>query len=418
MSHPATFLPEPLAINDAGNAAGAQTFYGNSGISGYALALINGSVLSISFEPGDSNSTAAVAINSSNQVAGHERFYGVFLWQNGIKTFIHTPSDCCATAMNNGAVIVGYTIFTGSTSAHAFQWNGTLKDLGTLGGPSSAAQGINSLGQIVGSAFTASGGSHAFIVDKGNMTDLNTLIPSNSGWVLTQATGINDSGRIVGNGLYNGNQRAFLLTPVSSQLNLTGIFPNAGGNAGTATVNLIGTGFQSGVQVRLVGSGSDIVGTPAAITASGSALTTNFNLVGAAVGPRNVVLTNPDGTSVQSANAFTVQQGGAPQLSASIVGFNTIHVGRAQEFLISYGNSGNVDALGVHLSVTFPSSVASSLGFGSEVGVVSTGTLGPNTVVTVDLGRVPAGSESLITMFLTASSSQRPFSIQTSIRGH
>ena len=46
------------------------------------------------------------------------------------------------------------------------------------------------------------------------MKDLNTLIPANSGWVLTEARAINSSGQIVGNGIKDGEQRAFLLKPV------------------------------------------------------------------------------------------------------------------------------------------------------------------------------------------------------------
>jgi uncharacterized membrane protein len=42
--------------------------------------------------------------------------------------------------------------------------------------------------------------------------DLNRLITS-SGWMLTSATGINDSGQIVGVGLRDGQVRAFLLNP-------------------------------------------------------------------------------------------------------------------------------------------------------------------------------------------------------------
>ena len=47
------------------------------------------------------------------------------------------------------------------------------------------------------------------------MVDLNHLISPASGWVLTSANGLNDSGSIVGTGLVNGQQRAFLLTEFS-----------------------------------------------------------------------------------------------------------------------------------------------------------------------------------------------------------
>ncbi len=46
------------------------------------------------------------------------------------------------------------------------------------------------------------------------MQDLNSLIPAGSGWALSVARDINDAGQIVGEGVINGQQRAFLLTPV------------------------------------------------------------------------------------------------------------------------------------------------------------------------------------------------------------
>jgi probable HAF family extracellular repeat protein len=45
------------------------------------------------------------------------------------------------------------------------------------------------------------------------MIDLNNLIASGSGWVLTSAEAINDKGQIVGWGTLNGTSRAFLLDP-------------------------------------------------------------------------------------------------------------------------------------------------------------------------------------------------------------
>jgi probable HAF family extracellular repeat protein len=72
------------------------------------------------------------------------------------------------------------------------------------------ALGINNNGQVVG----FSGGS-AFLYSGGAMIDLNTLIPTNSGWTLEEATGINDSGQICGYGRNpSGQDDAFLLTPV------------------------------------------------------------------------------------------------------------------------------------------------------------------------------------------------------------
>jgi hypothetical protein len=60
----------------------------------------------------------------------------------------------------------------------------------------------------------ADGASRAFHWKNGALSDLNTSIPTGSGWVLKAASAINDVGQISGTGLYNGGTRAFLLTPV------------------------------------------------------------------------------------------------------------------------------------------------------------------------------------------------------------
>ena len=78
---------------------------------------------------------------------------------------------------------------------------GTVIDLGTLDGyRSSEAFGINSAGQVVGRAdepTTAGAPDHAFLYTDGvGIQDLNALIPAGSGWVLTEARAINDTGFI------------------------------------------------------------------------------------------------------------------------------------------------------------------------------------------------------------------------------
>ncbi len=206
----------------------------------------------------------------------------------------------------------------------------------------------------------------------------------------------------------------FAFTPTNTQV--TTVVPNHGGNAGTVTVQVIGGNFQPGAHLKLTGIGPDILGS-AASTASASVVAATFDLRGAATGTRNVVVVNPDNTTVALTGAFTVEQGGAPQLWTQIVGKNLIRFGRQQGFFITYGNRGNVDAVDVHLTLTFPSTLASGLGFGNEVGVVTTAALGPTTVVTVNLGELPAGATTQLPVFITASSSQPPFNIQASIRG-
>lgn len=47
------------------------------------------------------------------------------------------------------------------------------------------------------------------------MQDLNDLIPANGDWSLTIAISINTRGQITGEGVFNGTEHGFLLTPVS-----------------------------------------------------------------------------------------------------------------------------------------------------------------------------------------------------------
>jgi probable HAF family extracellular repeat protein len=102
----------------------------------------------------------------------------------------------------------------GPHGLHAFlSEESVMRDLGTLETGTSEASAINDFGQVVGRSSVASGGHHAFIYSDGRMTDLNDMIPPDSGWELTDATDINNAGQIVGCGYLNGSVGAFLLTP-------------------------------------------------------------------------------------------------------------------------------------------------------------------------------------------------------------
>lgn len=123
-----------------------------------------------------------------------------------------------ALAMNNQAQVVGYY---SADLMHAAPWQAFVWDNevftalpGFPSAPETHASAINNLGQIVGYSFNGPDNQRAVLWEDGEMTDLSLLPEALAqGWVLTEATAINDWGQIVGNGYLNGVMRAFLLTP-------------------------------------------------------------------------------------------------------------------------------------------------------------------------------------------------------------
>jgi uncharacterized membrane protein len=98
-------------------------------------------------------------------------------------------------------------------------------DMGTLGGTNSIAYCLNNANDAVGMSNWTNGMPHAFLATNVlggtvHMMDLNNFIPTNSGWELMAARGINAAGQIVGYGMFAGHTNAFLLTPVSAPVRM------------------------------------------------------------------------------------------------------------------------------------------------------------------------------------------------------
>jgi probable HAF family extracellular repeat protein len=106
-----------------------------------------------------------------------------------------------ALGINSSGTIVGWA-YTAAGAQHSFSWlGGTITDLGTLGGTTSYASGINTAGWIVGTSSTTGGQTDAFVISGGSMLDLNSITTGLPGGVtLTNATSINNLNQILATG--------------------------------------------------------------------------------------------------------------------------------------------------------------------------------------------------------------------------
>jgi len=125
-----------------------------------------------------------------------------FLWVNGTMYDLGTLGGTLGfpNAINNGGQVIGQSNLAGDSTNHPFLWdkrgNPPLADLGTLGGDNGYASRINDAGAVVGTAdLPGSQTHHAFLWQKGvGMTDLGTVGSD----PCSGSLGINSRGQVVG----------------------------------------------------------------------------------------------------------------------------------------------------------------------------------------------------------------------------
>ena len=235
-------------INDSGTVVGVSGAYSDTP---FVYTSNSGMVRLGPFYPLTLNEVDA--INGTGQIVGQGQDFNVpcaqfvaMIYYNGtVQRLASTEcGDSWAVAVNASGQAAGFTYDFDPNNRHACLYSGGhVTDLGTLPGwSSSEATGINNSGQIVGFGVTASYDQRGFIYSTGTMTDLGTL-GAPGGY--SHAYGINNAGQVVG----ESDGRAFIYTPSGGMVNLNSVI-----------TNLAGSGFTTLIQARTINNSGQIAG--------------------------------------------------------------------------------------------------------------------------------------------------------------
>jgi len=212
---------EANAINESGQVVGSWRLAGG-GVDTHAFLYDAGTFTDLGGFGG--NSTRAKGINRSGTIVGASSlavgaYNHAFVWSGGQMTDIGawagTDRESVANAINDAGTVVGVLEpgFGNGWLAFVYE-NGQMRTIpGLPNAEQSNPLAINIHRQITGWTQFANSSQVATLFQGGVAYDLNTLIPSGSGWQLLGASDINERGQIVGLGTYGGTAHAFLLTP-------------------------------------------------------------------------------------------------------------------------------------------------------------------------------------------------------------
>lgn len=190
-------------------------------------AVLDDGLLSALPDIGGFGGSEPFALTEAGAVVGRatavSQFQHAFLWKDGVMTDLHALAGLpgrtsTAWSANRLGQVAGsadwVADFIDFETATIWEPDGKATDYGTLGGQQAFVQSINDAGTGVGSTNLVNGEARAFLLQNGLLRDLNDLIPPGSGWLLTAAEEINNQGRIVGQGLFQGALLPYVLLPV------------------------------------------------------------------------------------------------------------------------------------------------------------------------------------------------------------
>jgi len=218
-----TVFPFAFGLNDAGRVVGHATVSSNLTAAWVWDPVLGTRDLRTLGVPG---AATAAAINESNQVAGKRLASNYVAYRFELNTGTFTDLGTLggptseALGIDDLGRVVGWAT-NASFNTRPFVWRSGsgMRDLGSLGGQPydfGQATSINVAGQVVGNSTTATGERHAFLWNaRDGMRDLNTLVDGLGTFRLITATRISNTGWIVGNGRDSatGSIRAYVLRP-------------------------------------------------------------------------------------------------------------------------------------------------------------------------------------------------------------
>jgi len=199
------------------------------------------------------------------------------------------------------------------------------------------------------------------------------------------------------------------------------IGPVLGGNTGDTTITVSGAGFESGATCSLVSGTTTIASASAVVNSAGTEVSCTFALNGQATGSYNVVVSNTNGTSFTDQNAFTVESGTGSNIWLDVVGRSAVRFNTPTTFTVSYGNSGDTDAIALPIFISVPSGATVQLSSGltslpqlsdfDPNTLPSSYQLNGATVIPIIIPRVAAGGSGSIQVQLTVPSNSSTFEI-------
>ena len=290
------------------------------------------------------SSSRALAVNVAGQVVGTFTKWGTadngydtedsFFWDGqGFRYPENLPDGAGFTprAINASGQVAGFAGTDGQPRAVVYDGVGFTDQAGLPGSTTSRAYGINASGVVVGTSELADGTSRAVVWRDGLAYDINSLLASEPGLTLQEASAVSDGGQILAWGMTRVDQRnflirSFLLTPIANQpptVNLEG--PPEVGEGGSLPLTATATDPENEAltyEWDLDGDGTYETPSP-----DGSATFSAASLDGPETRTVGVRVTDPGGqeaTATATVNILNVRPTAAFAISPS-----TVYVGEA-----------------------------------------------------------------------------------------